>query len=242
MGDEARSFHAVILAAGVGRRLGGGQAEHPKCLLVLEGRTLLDRMLDALEETGVREVTIVVGHLAEQIREAVRDRKGVRTVLNPDFRKGAILSLYTARECLWGNVLVMDADVLFPVELLRRLVQSPHENSLLLDPEAEDNGEAMMVMTRDGRAFDVARGRRGSYDLAGETVGFQRLGAGGAAVLRRLLEEAVGEGRDDVEHEALYPAMMREVFVGFETTTGLPWLEIDFPEDVERARLLARCL
>ena len=47
--------------AGVGRRLGQGVAEHPKCLLELGGRTLLDRMLDALSEAGVPDVTIVHG-------------------------------------------------------------------------------------------------------------------------------------------------------------------------------------
>ncbi|MBM3458526.1 MAG: phosphocholine cytidylyltransferase family protein, partial [Armatimonadetes bacterium] len=49
-------MQAIILAAGVGRRLGGSVVEHPKCLLDLEGRTLLERMLDALEAVGVSPV------------------------------------------------------------------------------------------------------------------------------------------------------------------------------------------
>src|SRR5688572_2121825 len=99
---------AIILAAGVGRRLGDSVAEHPKCLLELRGRTLLDRMLDALSEAGVGDVTVVVGHLGEQIQTAVAGRRGVRTVFNPEFRKGAILSLWTAREELDAAVLIMD--------------------------------------------------------------------------------------------------------------------------------------
>ncbi|MGV3720934.1 MAG: NTP transferase domain-containing protein [Actinomycetota bacterium] len=229
---------AIILAAGVGRRLGGSVVEHPKCLLELEGRSLLDRMLDALNANGVTEITVVVGHLGDQIVEAVAGREGVRTVFNPEFRKGAILSLWAAREDLDSDVLVMDADVLFPVEMLRRLVDSPAENCFLMDVSAENDGEAQMLMARGGRVLDITRGLRGDYDACGESIGFLKLSRDGAATLRRLLERALTEGRDGIEHEEVYPALMRECVIGYVTAEDLPWLEIDFPEDVDRARAL----
>ncbi|MFN3651160.1 MAG: NTP transferase domain-containing protein [Armatimonadota bacterium] len=229
---------AIILAAGRGRRLGDSVTEHPKCLLEIGGRTLLDRMLASLSAAGVEEVTVVIGHLGEQIEAAVAGRPGVRTRLNPDFQKGAILSLWTAREELDGPVLVMDADVLFPDEMLRRLVDSPHGNCFLMDTRSADDGEAMMLMARDGRVWDITRGLRGDWDTRGESVGFLKLDADGARALRRLLEEAIARGEDGGEHEELYPALMRECVIGFETADDFPWLEIDFPEDVERAREL----
>lgn len=231
---------AIILAAGVGRRLGGSVVEHPKCLLELGGRTLLDRMLDALREVGVRDVTIVVGHLAEQIEAAVAGRDGVRTIRNPDYRKGAILSLWTARDALDGDVLVMDADVLFPVEMLRRLLDSPAENCFLMDARAANDGEAMMLMAQNGRVIDITRGLRGEFDACGESIGFLKVGATAAPVLRELLRQAIEAGRDGVEHEEVYPALMRQCEIGYVTADDLPWLEIDFPEDVERARALLR--
>jgi choline kinase len=233
-------MRAIILAAGVGRRLGDSVTEHPKCLLELEGRTLLDRMLDALQSVGVRETVIVVGHLAEQIERAAGPRPGVRTLRNPDYRKGAILSLWTAREALEGDVLVMDADVLFPTAMLRRLVDSPHGNCFLMDGRAANDGEAQMLMARGGRVFDITRGLRGDYDACGESVGFLKLDAHGAALLRELLGRALKEGADGIEHEEVYPALMRACEIGYERVDDLPWLEIDFPEDVEHARALLR--
>lgn len=229
---------AIILAAGVGKRLGGSVVEHPKCLLDLEGRTLLDRMLDALNEVGVREITVVVGHLADQVEAAVAGRAGVSTVFNPEFRKGAILSLWTARESLDGDVLIMDADVLFPVEMLRRLVESPSPNCFLMDTSAANDGEAQMLMARGGRVFDITRGLRGDYDACGESIGFLKLGADGSRTLRDLLQRALAEGQDSIEHEEVYPTLMRACEIGYVTADDLPWLEIDFPEDVERARQL----
>ncbi len=231
---------AVILAAGRGRRLSGAVVEHPKCLLDLDGRSLLDRMLDALHEVGVHDVTIVVGHLADQIERAVAGRAGVKTVYNPEYRKGAILSLWCAREALDADVLIMDADVLFPVRMLERLVRSPHPNCFLMDTRAADDGEAQMLMARDGRVLDIARGAQPGYDTTGESVGFLKLNAEAASTLRELLGRTLEQGRDGIEHEEVYPALMRECHIGYELVDDLPWLEIDFPEDVERARELLK--
>lgn len=231
---------AIILAAGIGRRLGGSVVEHPKCLLDLDGRTLLDRMLGALKEVGIHDVTIVVGHLADQIERAVAGRPGVKTVHNPDYRKGAILSLWCAREALHGDVLVMDADVLFPVRMLERLVRSPHPNCFLIDTRAADDGEAQMLMAREGRVLDIARGAKPGYDTTGESIGFLKVSAEAAPVLRELLGRTLEQGRDGIEHEEVYPALMRECRIGYEVVDDLPWLEIDFPEDVERARGLLK--
>lgn len=229
---------AIILAAGVGKRLGGSVVEHPKCLLDLNGRTLLDRMLDALNVAGVTEITVVVGHLSEQIERALAGRPGVTTVFNPEFRKGAILSLWTAREDLEGDVLIMDADVLFPVEMLRRLIDSPSANCFLMDTSAANDGEAQMLMARNGRVLDIIRGLRGDYDACGESIGFLKLGADGSRTLLGLLQRALADGKDGIEHEEVYPALMRECEIGYVTADDLPWLEIDFPEDVERAQAL----
>jgi choline kinase len=231
-------MRAVILAAGVGRRLGDSVTEHPKCLLPVAGRTLLDRMLDALTAVGAAEAVVVVGHLGEQIERAVAGRPGVRTVRNPHYRKGAILSLWAARDALDGDVLVMDADVLFPTALLRRLVQSPHPNCFLMDPRAGSDGEAQMLMARDGRVQDIARGLRGDWDACGESVGFLKLDRDGAGRLRALLGRALEGGQDGIEHEEVYPALMRECEIGYETAAPFHWVEIDFPEDVEAARRL----
>lgn len=231
---------AIILAAGVGKRLGGSVVEHPKCLLDLDGRSLLDRMLDALTEVGVRDITIVVGHLAEQVDAAVAGKAGITTVFNPEFRKGAILSLWAAREALDGDVLIMDADVLFPVEMLRRLIDSPSANCFLMDTSAANDGEAQMLMARGGRVVDITRGLRGDYDACGESIGFLKLGEDGSRTLHGLLQRALAEGQDGIEHEEVYPALMRECEIGYVTADDLPWLEIDFPQDVELARALLK--
>ncbi|HEX9285530.1 MAG TPA: NTP transferase domain-containing protein, partial [Nitrospirales bacterium] len=62
---------AVILAAGVGKRLGVEMGNRPKCLIEIGGWSLLLRYLDALLDVGVKTVVLVVGHRQEMIRAAV---------------------------------------------------------------------------------------------------------------------------------------------------------------------------
>ena len=159
----------------------------------------------------------------------------VRCLSNPRFREGAILSLWAARELLDGPVLVMDADVLCPPAMITRLVESPHRNCFLLDASVEVTGEEQMLLVRGERVLDIVRGGAPGYELAGESVGFLKLAAGAARVLRELLEIRVAAGHTGIEHEEVYPELLERVVVGFERVDGMPWTEIDFPEDVARA-------
>jgi choline kinase len=231
---------AIILAAGVGRRLETRLGGRPKCLLAVGGKTLLARLLEALAAAAVREAVVVVGHGAAAVRAAIGTGQAgmpVRYAFNPDYRKGAILSLWCARDELDDDVLVMDADVLCPPALIARLVGAPQASCFLLDGSVAPSGEEQILMARDGRVHDIAKVRAvpAGYDTYGESVGFLKVARAAAPVLRAALEAAVAAGRDDIEHEQVFPELLRQCVVGYERIDGSPWIEIDFPEDVERA-------
>ncbi|XYH96117.1 NTP transferase domain-containing protein [Sorangium sp. So ce1128] len=231
---------AILLAAGRGRRLG---RDAPKCLISIDGKTLLERHLVNLTESGVTDLTIVVGFRREMIEEALgslRPKLKIELIHNPRFAHGSIVSLHAAAERLSQGGLWMDADVLYPAALLRRLVTSPHENCLLVDARSKETGEEMMVGVRAGRVLKIARRVGRDWDVAGESVGFARVGPEGGRVMQRLLEEEVSAGRVDQEYEAAMDRAFQEVPFGIERVDDLPWTEIDFEEDIEKARQLAR--
>jgi choline kinase len=123
---------AIILAAGVGKRLWEVTQHRPKCLIEIGGRSLLHRYLESLAAIGVRRADIVVGYKQEMIREAVAADScgvGVTFLVNEEFHRGSISSLWIARSALDDDTIVMDADVLFHRDILRRLVSSACENS-----------------------------------------------------------------------------------------------------------------
>jgi choline kinase len=235
-------MRAILLAAGRGRRL--GQAE-PKCLISIDERTLLERHLANMAEAGITALTIVVGYEKEKIFSAlsrIRTRLPIETLDNPRFVHGSIVSLQVAGDRLLDGAVWMDADVLYPAALLRRLVTSPHENAVLLDGRSEESGEEMMVAVRGGRAVKIARRVGPGWDFAGESVGFTKVGASGGHVMKRFLDEEVAAGRLDQEYEAAMDRAFIEVPFGHERVDDFAWTEIDFEEDVVKARKLARGL
>jgi choline kinase len=233
----------AMLAAGVGRRLGLAEDAPPKVLLRFDGRSLLERHLDILAHFGLLDLTLVVGHQARAIEDelgAIGARERVRTCFNPDYRRSSLLSLWTLREVLTAGqaVLYMDGDVLYDWRLLERLLSSPHDNCILIDRNVDHDVEWLDVRVRAGRIVAFDKGvNLDDYDVRAEWVGFARLSADMAARLARAIERYVRDGRVD----AIYEEPMRDVILataafGFADATGLPWIEIDFPEDLRRAR------
>ena len=229
---------AVILAAGRGRRLGVVTRHRPKCLIDVGGKPLLYRYFDALAHLGVTRICMVVGYKQEHIREAVASyssRVEVTFLVNPDFERGSIGSLWAAREALDDDVVIMDADVLFHPAVLERLLTSSHANALLMDETVKQHTEECMVAVRQGRVTALSKQVPDAYDLVGEGVGFLRVGQTAVPQLLRSVETCVKQGLLDMEYEDALTDFFREVPVGAEKIGGLPWIEIDFPEDLERA-------
>jgi L-glutamine-phosphate cytidylyltransferase len=228
-------MQAILLAAGTGRRL---QQPFPKCLVDIGGMTLLSRALRALAAVEVIEAWVVLGYRHDLIA-AELDRcpspVPMICVRNEAYLRGSVRSLWAARQVMTDEVLVMDADVLFPVHLLRRLVQSPHRNCVLGDPRSSFTGEEMMLTVHDDRIWDITRGVRDASQVLGEGVGFYKLDRIAAHTLRRLLDEWIASGRDHEEYEEVFRVLFKTCAFGYELVGDLPWTEIDFPEDIVKA-------
>jgi choline kinase len=236
-------MRAIILAAGVGRRLGAAAGNQPKSLLRFGNKSLLQRHLEILEFCGVGEVAIVVGHGADVIRgELARLRPSLRIELidNPRYREGSMVSLACARHVLGGGdqILLMDADVLYDHRLMRSLVDAPIENCFLLDRDIEPGDEPVKLCIRNGNIVDFRKRPEIAHDWYGESVGFFRFGPAIAAALAEQIGAYLGGARCDTEYEeAIRDLVMAspQATFGFVEITGLPWIEIDFEQDVARA-------
>lgn len=236
---------AIMLAAGVGRRLGKDGQNQPKCLLRFNGKSLLERHLDYLRSCQIDEVAIAVGYQAQMIQneiEAVKAENWVTTVYNPDYTKGSVISLWTLREHLSAGdeILLMDADVLYDRRIIERLVKTDIPNCFLLDRDFEPGEEPVKLCVRDGYlvefrkqvALDLV------YDFSGESVGFFRFESAIARRLATRTEQYVADGLDEKSLEEAIRDLLLETpeAFGYEDITGLPWIEIDFPEDIKRAQ------
>jgi len=228
-------MRGVILAAGRGSRLNGGNSDMPKCLVTVGGKTLLSRNIDILRAAGVDDVVVVVGCAAETVRRSIPD---VTFVENSIFAQtNSLYSLWLARTLLTDGFLVMNCDVLVHPQLVFDLVGAWHEDALLIayrDEQTTYGDEEMKVRVRAGRVVDISKSMAPD-EADGENLGIVKFGAAGAAVLVEELDALVAAG----EQKAWVPRAFKEFAqrralhaIG---TRGLPWTEIDFPEDYRRA-------
>ena len=239
-------MRAIILAAGRGSRLQQtADQQRPKCLLTFGGRSLLERHLRLLEAAGVREIVLALGFRHELIEaELTRIGRGSRLeiVLNPRYELGSMLTVHCAAEPLGrgGDVLLMDADVLYHQRIMAALTAGPGPvNRLLIDRDFEAGEEPVKVCVAAGVPIELRKQLEPGleYDTIGESVGFFRFDERAARRLAAIVEDHVASSRAHLPHEEAVRDLLRERSQRFEVcdVTGAPWIEIDFPMDVARA-------
>ena len=215
-------------------------------MLDFDGTSLLARHFAILQGAGIARITVVIGFAAEQIRAAAAKLESgpqLSLIENPAFREGSVVSLWAGREVLRGGapVVLMDADVLYDGRLMARLLRSANPDCLLLDRDIEPGDEPVKLCIRDGQIVDFHKRPSAPYEWHGESVGFFRFSPQTAAELADRAADYVATGRRNMEYEEPIRDMImasQPGRFGFEDISGLPWTEIDFPEDIRKATAL----
>ncbi|NKB38642.1 MAG: NTP transferase domain-containing protein [Gammaproteobacteria bacterium] len=235
---------AIILAAGIGKRLGGVADDKPKCLLEIDGISLLHRHLQILENLGVHELLIVSGYQQADILTEIKNYSGslqIKTVFNPDFTSGSVVSLRRAHSTLEAgqDIILMDADVLYHPDILKRLVTTEHENCFLLDRDFEAGDEPVKICVRNNQMIEFRKilDTNLLFDFQGESVGFFKFNADLAHALSDRCLYYIEHGKVEEPYEEVLRDLLLEDPQNFnyEDISGLAWIEIDFPEDYKRA-------
>lgn len=233
-------MRAILLAAGIGRRLKPLTDATPKSLIRIGKKSVLERMLDSLLKGGIKDISIVVGHLGEKIKKCIgKEYSGtaINYILNRDYETGSVLSVWAAKEYFDDDMLLMDSDVIFESAILERLIGSKNGNCFLMDKNYMETGEEMKVAARLGRVMQIARRITEEHDEIGEGVGFFKLSKKYRKELLIVLKETIADDKGS-DYESALDKLVRRVPVGFEDVTGLKWTEIDFENDIEKAKAL----
>ena len=149
-------MQALILAAGMGKRLGALTRGNTKCMVKVNGVRLIERMLDQLSRLGLARTVIVVGYKGENLKAfAGTEWKGmpIEYVENPDYsRTNNIYSLSLAVDRLVeDDTLLLESDIIFDDAVLSRLAEDPRPNLVCVDKFQWWMDGTMVVLDRDSR-------------------------------------------------------------------------------------------
>jgi choline kinase len=227
----------IILAAGVGSRLGPIGGGHAKALLEVAGRTLIDLSLDFAASVGPRARVVVVGGFEfDRLAALVRRRTDLSCVPveNRAYRAGNLLSLRAGLPHVDGGTLVMNVDHIYPDAIARRVRAMDGDKIIALCDSDRELGRDDMKVDHDGRHL-----RHISKELRHHRAGY----VGMTFVPRRswsAYREAVGRvgrTRGDGAHVEMVLQELadrgEEIEIG--DVSGIGWHEVDTPEDYRRS-------
>lgn len=126
-------MQAMMLAAGMGRRMKKYTKNHTKCMIEVGGKTLLERVVEALTEAGITKLIMVIGYEAEALQDYIEKKHfsiEVEYVYNEEYATtNNIYSLYMAREWLTkDDTILLESDLVFEKGIIKDIVDSKEKN------------------------------------------------------------------------------------------------------------------
>lgn len=166
-------MQAIILAAGMGNRLGKYTKDNTKCMLDINGMTLITRALSALEINGIEKCIIVVGYQKQNLIAAVGNKFGrmeIQYVANDIYDKtNNIYSLYLARDyLLQDDTILLESDLIFDAAVITDLLRDP-EPTLAVVAKYESWMDGTVVKINEDRVITQFVPKQAfDYDERGE--------------------------------------------------------------------------
>ena len=247
---EALPPVGLILAAGLGKRLGTLTHDCPKCLVKVGGQTILSRALKSLKDCGIKEIIVVLGYRQEQVCHFLSDLDSslyINTVVNQRFAEtGTAVSLQMGLTFVphQRDVVVIEGDVVFDTKILTRLLAvSPNSASVLAPYSPEIDIQGSFAICHNGSVLslyhETTRPKGFSFEHAWKTVNLHLVGA---RDLQTTLLPAL-----DTTLERWGSTVPLEYAIQFWVEgTGYPpllavnlvkerWVEVDTPSDLAEA-------
>ena len=242
---------AIIIAAGLGSRLKSYTEDLPKCMLKFGDKTLLERQIEAYRNCGINNISVVRGYKKEKI-----NYEDLRYYENPDFENNNILnSLFYAEEELNGNVIVAYSDILFEASVVRRLLESQADISIVVDIDWRGYYEGRkehpieeaenVIFNANNEVLKIGKILTEKDDVHGEFIGMLKFTPRGAEIFKKHFHRAKEIYWDKpYQRAAIFQKAYITDIIQDMADLGVPvhcviiergWKEIDTVEDYQNA-------
>lgn len=194
----------IILAAGQGTRLRPLTDDRPKCMVEVNGKSIIERQLSVMHNCGIREedITIVAGYKGEALQKLFRDT-GMSIIRNNDYENtNMVCSLMCAREIMESgdDILISYGDIIYSEEVLRTILGSEEEASVVVDDgwysywserceNPLDDAETLLF-DEDSYLIEIGQKTTDLNKVQSQYIGLMRFKGKGAEAVLALADEA----------------------------------------------------
>lgn len=252
--DNKFGLKAIILAAGEGTRLRPYTLDRPKCLVEVDGHSLLDRQLAVLATEAIHPIVLIGGYLVEMLQ-----RPEIELRINPSYANtNMVWTLFCAEDDLEGDVLLCYGDIVYSRVILQALLESKADIAVAIDLEWEsywrarnenplDDAETLKLAA-DGRILEIGQKPKTLAEIEGQYMGLIKLSGKGVKAFKHIFHDAIKTGNllgKAVEKAYMTDLLQAIINFGYQVYS-VPvrggWVEVDTVTDLLSAATKDRLL
>lgn len=235
----------IILAAGEGTRLRPYTLERPKCMVAVNGTSLLERQLAVLHTCGLDDITLIGGYRADML-----PTQGITIRTNPRyFETNMVWTLFCAEEDLEGEVIIAYGDIVYSADILRTLLADDSDIAVAIDHDWEaywraraenplDDAETLKI-DAEGHLTEIGQPPTSLAEIQGQYMGLMKFSARGIEQLKAEFHQARDAGNvRDKPAESAYMTDLLQLMIDRGhalKAVGIhgDWVEVDTVEDYQ---------
>ena len=247
-----KNLKVVILAAGEGTRLRPYTLDRPKCMVEIDGVSLIDRQLEVLKSEGIDDIVIIGGYKSEMLK-----RGDIKLKVNDRyFETNMVWTLFSAEEELEGDIIVSYGDIVYSKNILKALIKSKADIAVTIDKKWEgywrernenplDDAETLKLR-KDGTISEIGQKPSSLEEIEGQYMGLMKFSSEGVRQIKSAFHSALESGKllgKEVENSYMTDLLQFIVSIGGKVASvqiDEDWVEVDTVEDLHAPITLER--
>jgi len=243
---------AIILAAGEGKRLRPFTNDRPKCMVEINGVSLLDRQISIIKSCGIEEIIIIGGYKGQALIS-----KGNKLIINPRYHEtNMVWSLFCGENELTGDLIISYGDIVYSRDILCKLLNCGEDVALTIDKDWENywrlrnedplSDAETLKLRNDGTISEIGQVPLSIDEIDGQYMGLLKFSPLGIKLLRNSFTQAQNRGSilsKNPETAYMTDLIMQLIKDGVKIQSvpiNFPWVEVDTKEDLTSSYTLQR--
>lgn len=235
----------IILAAGTGRRLRPLTEDIPKCLININGRTILENIIKNCTDSGINDFIIVVGHKKELVIEKLSDIKSKYKEYGKDIdycivenrlyditNSGVSLDIAFAQIDRLSDIIIINGDLIFDKRILHKLL-SKDTTTIVIDDKKILTKESFKVTIEDNHIKFMGKDIP-INESTGEFIGLSIIKPTDLKIFKDILKNLIVKNERQY-YSCIFKKFSDTRYVNFIFVNDLKWTDVDVPEDLQYA-------
>jgi choline kinase len=223
---------AIILAAGMCKRLNTITSSNPKCLLEFGGQTILEYQIEKLNKYGINDIVVVLGYQRNNVMSKI-NKNNIRYIINTDYATtNSSYSLWLAKEELINHEFIyLNGDLIFSELILMRLLNNKKEFSCIVDKSRmQKDKDSFKAIMQSSKILEMGKNIFSDIEVPGPFY----LNCEAAAIFFNKLDIIIKNNKNNWVY-SIFNELSKEITL-HGVYTDLPWVEVDTINDYNRLK------